>query len=75
MANKKAKKLNKYVVTYKYEGWIDIDVKASNPDEAREKAEEIFATADLAEKGALIDSYPECCYLDTGDSFEIVKSY
>lgn len=38
----------KYSVSIAVDGRIDIDVEASDPSEAREKALEAFATADLA---------------------------
>lgn len=33
----------KYTVNMKVEGWLDIDVEADTPEEAREKADKAFA--------------------------------
>ena len=61
----------KYTVSMAVDGRIDIEVEADTPDEAFEKAEEAFSTADLT-KMEIVGRNPVNC--SNEDGF-LVKDY
>ena len=63
--------MEKYTVSMRVDGRIDIEVCADNPDEAWNKAKQAFGVSDLS-KMDIVDLDPVNCYDKDGN---IVKEW
>ena len=64
--NAKQETEKEYTISMKVDGRIDITVKATDPEEAKRKAERVWETEDIDfNKMEIVDSFPVNCFNET----------